>query len=118
MTYVAGWNYAFTFYRSGSYIYLKYVNFMPYGMGLNLHIRNGSSGTSPSVSDTIGRTVTACVAHSSISGNLKYNRSGTSGFSTRIVGTNGHSALAGDACRSDTDHSQDYTLGSAYGSRP
>lgn len=114
---VDGWNYVFTFYKSGSNIRFQYVNLMVYGLGLNLHIRNGSSGTSPIVSDTSGRTVTVCVANNAKSSLLTYARSKFTGTYPK-VGTNGHSALAGGTCRSNSDHSQDYTLDSRWGYRP
>jgi len=81
---VAGWNYAFTFYRSSGSIIFRYVNFTNYGgVGLNLalHVKNGSSGGSPTV------FTTSCVAYLQISGS--YSRTASS-FSSGILGTIGH----------------------------
>jgi hypothetical protein len=83
---VAGWNYAFTFYRvSEAAIAFHYVNFTNYGgVGLNLalHVLNGSSGTSP------WAFTTSCLGY------LDWTRwpytASPSSFSTGILGTIGH----------------------------
>lgn len=92
--YFSGWNYAFTYYRSSSSEKFQYINFMTYsgvGLGLKLHIKNGSSVGSTTVSTT------SCLAHNTVSGTYSYSRSS---FTSKL-GTVGHTIGTYDTCGSD-----------------
>ena len=108
--YFSGWNYAFTYYRSSSDEKFQYINFMTYsgvGIGLKLHIKNGSAVGSTTVSTT------GCLAHNTVSGTYTYSRSS---FSSKL-GTLGHTIGTYDTCGSSSDHSGDATS-NRWGYRP
>jgi hypothetical protein len=97
-----GWNYQFTFYRSGSYTVFQYINWMSYlgvPLGLKLHIKDGSSIGS------ITRTTTSCLASGYISNPASYTTA--TYFTSHKLGTRGHTIGTYNQCGSSSDHSGD-----------
>jgi hypothetical protein len=85
-----GWNYNFTFFRSGTDIIFQYVNLLLYGQSLALHARDGVTSTPvfyiPGALDP-----TPCIANGAISSPLRYYGSQ---FTQGAFGTVGHAVAA------------------------
>jgi hypothetical protein len=96
---VNGWSYVYSYYRTspstGDYISLTYISLMPYNLALALHITNGSSASSPHVTNTLGRDPTDCTLYNTISFGQVYT---ASSFTSGKVGTLGHTVLSPTQC--------------------
>jgi hypothetical protein len=99
----SSWDYAFTFYRVIGDVRFQFINSNPGGTRLQLHIRRGSSPTSPEVA------ITPCIPWNTKSDVLTYAASSFEVPGDDILGTQGHDVLNTDAC--DTTENDNTTIG-------